>query len=49
MPEFDIFGAISKENRINGVKEGVGTRHVEALGGMEVVDALDEGPALCYE
>ena len=34
---------------VNGVKEGVGTQHVEALGGMEVVDTLDEGPALCYE
>lgn len=48
-PEFNIFGVIGEENRIDSVEEGVAARHVETLGGTEVVDALNDSLAVYCE
>ena len=40
---------VGKESWVNRVQEGIGTRHVETLRGVEIVDILDEIPAALYE
>ena len=43
--EFDIFGAVSKEDGVDRVKIRGHASHIEPLGNTEVVDTLGEGLA----
>ena len=48
-PEFDVFGVVSKEKRVNIIKEVADPMHIELLRGLNGVYVLAEGTAVVIE
>ena len=48
-PEFDVFGVVSKEKRVNIVEEVADPMHIESLRGPNGVYVLAEGTAAVIE